>query len=50
MKLMEDLEKTAETSFEKEIIFEEESFQLSNTQLKLLKDWHDDVGIFYYKL
>lgn len=41
---MNDLEKSAESSFEKEIIHDEEdSFQLTNSQLKAVKELHDEV-------
>ena len=45
VKLMDDLEQNAETSFEREVIHEEEdSFQLTSSQLKALKDLHDGVS------
>ena len=48
VKLMDDLEQNAETSFEREVIHEEEdSFQLTSSQLKALKDLHDSVSISF---
>lgn len=49
-KLLDDLEQNPNTSFEKDIVYEEDdAFLLTQENMKALKFYHDEVGCLSWK-